>query len=268
MSIIETLAGAILGSKVDDHSYRSRSEYDWNMAQSRGLTPQEFYGSPAAGGSAGVAGSSLGNSLSSQAMARRQLGFQASENEKDRQNKKDIAEIQAGATRYSSDQSSGASRYSTQIQQLIAGNRLKFDEQVYKTISLPGAQAELNLTKKQTEKVVNEIATTDPKFLKAMKLLSMGTENMVATMVANSSGIDVTDPKQLMKLTERERSTLLATMIAAGGHTRKEMEGLMELVKGLFMNTENPSYPDGHPALGNGEETTVWDTPFFSIKKH
>ena len=52
-----------LGHRLDDRSHINRAQFDWRKAKDRGLTPQEFYGSPAAGGSAASGGgATLGNS--------------------------------------------------------------------------------------------------------------------------------------------------------------------------------------------------------------
>lgn len=39
--------GASKGAARDYRYYKKRDQYDWRVAQDRGLTPQEFYGSPA-----------------------------------------------------------------------------------------------------------------------------------------------------------------------------------------------------------------------------
>lgn len=215
--------------------------YNWKMAQERGLTPQEYYGSPVPGGQTGYGpqGATLGNAGAQEGLQQSQIAANAITAGMQQQTQLGVAKIQADAQKYSADKSaeattgaatisSAASMYKADIEAAIAANRLEFDEKTYRTIALPGAQAQLEVTRKQAQKLINEIATSDPKFVEAMKMLSMGTDNMVATMLAQSEGVK--KPSDILKFDVEKRKAIIAMMIAASSNTRKEVEGLWTLV--------------------------------------
>lgn len=250
------------------YGLRKTDKYQWRQAQNRGLTPQEYYGSPAPGNTGGgdSAAATLGNAGAQEGMARRQSAIDASESALDRATQLEITRMQTDAQKYSADTAAGATTgaakisaeaqmYQAEIQSAIAQNRLTFDEKTYSTVLLPGAMAQLDLTRKQAQKVVNDIATSDPKFVEAMKMLSMGTDNMVATMLAQSEGVN--KPSDILKFDVEKRKAIIASMIAASSNSRKELEGLWTLIsdnaKG-FWGTFMPEF------LGNvdtpGQETS------------
>lgn len=269
------------GFSLENKYGMKRERLMWLRAQSRGLTPQEYYGSPASGGSFPSGGAqTLGNA----SMQSTPLFMEMMNREKDRAmigRGQDIelqkTQIQADAAKYSADQTSGATReaaqtnamaslYASQIQELVANNRLRFDEKQYREIHLPGARQNLELTKAQTQKAINEIATSDAKFVSAIKMLTMGTENMVATLIAKEAGIDLADPKTFTSMDKEKRKAVISAMIGAGGHSRKEIEGLFQLIEGNV-----GTIGDRPPSLGAGNSEKDWETifdkPWLKIRK-
>ena len=264
---------ANLGHALDQKHYFEREAELWKRGQERGLTPQEYYGSPAPGvGGPSGAANVLGNMATQTGVARSQimaqLGNQMGQMALQKRGQ-DIdlekTKIMAGAQKESAGISADATVYSAEIQKQIAQNRLKFDDRTYRNISLPGAQLNMQKTRKETENIINNIATSHPKFVKAMKLLSMGPENMAASMVVNAAGIDITSPESMQKVPEKKRRDVLAAMLAAGSVTRKETEGIIELItgKGGSVAEDNPSYPT--LGIGTPKRQKILDLPFFKI---
>ena len=229
---------ANLGHGLDQKHYLEREAELWKRGQARGLTPQEYYGSaaPGVGGPSGAA-NVLGNMATQTGVARSQimanLGNAMAERALQKRGQ-DIdlekTKIMAGAQKESAGISAEASVYSAEIQKQIADNRLKFDDRTYWNVSLPGATLNMQKTRKETEHIINNIATSDPKFVKAIKLLSMGPENMAASMVVNAAGIDITSPESLQNVPKEKRRDVLATMLAVGSFSRKEAEGIFQLI--------------------------------------
>lgn len=215
------------GNKIDDESYRARDQYDWEMARERGLTPQEFYGSPAAGGSAASGGQTLGNNQTAMIQKYQDMQFRAEENQKDRENEIAKAEIHAGASLGSSKISAEASMYAADIQERIAQGKLDLSTKEFNQVTLPGAAAKLKLTKEQTAKAINEVATSAPQFVRSKILLQMGVENTIQTALLQRFGIDITSKADMAKLTTEQFQNVLSVLIASGSATNRELQGLL-----------------------------------------
>ncbi|NNE63031.1 MAG: hypothetical protein HKN34_03010 [Gammaproteobacteria bacterium] len=187
---------------------RRQERHFYNIAtQERGLTPQEYYGSPAPGGSSTAGVQMMGNAHAQnmQALGDAQAATQLG-----------VAKIQADAQKYSADKAAG---------EKSADRDQRIKE--YENIHLPQAQEQLKKTRAETEKIVNDVATSDPKFVRAVKLLSMGPANMAATIVLEKYGVK--DPAELEKLSTEEKRLLLTEMLGNESVARKEIQGLIEL---------------------------------------
>lgn len=237
-----SLLGTVMGNRMDMSNQRKMYDYRIKSGLAHGMTPYEMFTGGAAGAGGGTTGTgqTLGNSASQLAQQTMQLGQQQQENEKNRENEiakaeiqaetaKEVASIQSGATRYSSDQSAQASRYQADTNKQIADNKLKLDRERFQYIDLPQAAAQLDLTKAQLSKTINEVATSHKDFVLYMKKLSMGLDNMVAEYLQGNYGFDVTKPETYPG-SEKRRKELLGFLLAIQSGTLKNVEGLKELI--------------------------------------
>ena len=227
-----------------DRIHQKKSEMQmWRRAQQRGLTAQEYYGSSAAGGVSSPTGNTqvLGNNITQNEVLAKQQQFEAEQNHLDRlasmgqtamqtQAQKDVAETSAGATVESAEISADVQRLHAQIKR----GELDLNTRQLEEIALPAAEANLKLTRQQVLKVTNEVATSTPEFLRAMKILSMSAENLVATIMVNGMSVDPTDPNEVKKLPPRARSKLLVEMIGLQSATYREATGIQVKAKETF----------------------------------
>ena len=208
----------------------------WSRAEARGLTPQEYYGSaaPGAGGTSGG-----GQVLGSQTNVQNQLKYDMYNKEMDRKTTLGVARINADAQKYSADQSRQATQDQVtgnvavqELRNLMEDRKINILEREFEEIRLRAAQASLDLTREQIKKAVNEVVTSTPKYQREMKLLSMGFDNTIQTMILNRAG--VSDPKDMSKLTEEEYEALLQTMLGHSSTLGRELKGIVQSVKDLI----------------------------------
>lgn len=218
------------GRLGQDRSYAWRDQYDWKQAEDRGLTPQEFYGSPAAGGSAATAGASLGNNSGSAMQDFARMQWESSEREKDRQKDKDIAEIQTGTQR-------DITAEQLRVQQLIENRKADLTERQLNEAVIPAAAANIGVSEQQVKLLIEQTKTATPSFQRAQKLLSMGVENTLTTMIMKRYGIDPTSGKAMQALTEDQYDEALSLMMAMTSHSYKELQGILSGIKDAYTAT-------------------------------
>lgn len=256
-----------MGHSEDTRSFKERDIYSWNQAKSRGLTPQEFYGSSASGGSSSSGGANvLGNSQDKQQQLKQQQSQETSERQKDRitqiaqtkmqtDTQKQVAEIQTGTTRRGQDitQSTAAKALSLSREQL--------------NLSKQTVAAQLKISEQQLVTATNQTITSAPKWQRMMKLLTMGPDNVFATAYMEMEGIDPTMKGGLDHLTKLQKKRFLDGLIAYKSRTAGEISGLARLF-GLSNPSEN-TYT-GPPTLGAGnkKKKVIYSNPFFTINKY
>ena len=258
------------GLEYENEAYLAREKALWKRGKRRGLTPQEYYGSPAPGvGGPSAVGVALGNQANARKMQSRQFGVNLFENAMNRKTQLGIAKIQADAQKYSADKSAGATEGAANIQaeaqKFIAENRLKLDEKTYQ-MNLDLAVNKMKIQEEQLKKLVNEVATSDPQFVKMMKQLSMGVENMLTEYFQRHHGISLKDPESFTKLPKEERKQLLTAMIAMRANILPEWSFVQTEATSAFdkirMLLENIALlapraegaPGGAPSLGSSSE--------------
>jgi hypothetical protein len=241
------------GHAEDRRDYKKRDRYDWRQAKKRGLTPQEFYGSPAAGGSATSGGASvLGNSADKASILAKQQGGEAAQRALDRKTsleqtrmtteaQKAVAEISANAQLGSAGVSAEASKYAADIQKKIADGKLNLATREFEEYVLPLAALNLDKTKEEIKKVINEVATSTPEFQRSMKLLSMGVDNTIQTALLQRYGVDITSKKDMARLSTQQFKNILGTLMAAGSHMNRELQGLFQVGDSVLGTMNDPS---------------------------
>lgn len=238
LSALTGTAGAALGGLVGGGESRQRAkkglEYENRYflkreqelyrrgVVERGLTPQEWYGSPAPGqsGPGGNVGSTLGN----EANAMKSIASDSIQRQRDRDTQLAVTKMQTDAAikaaTIGAGATTGAADIQAEAQKFIAANRLKLDQQTL-ALNIVHTASKLRIEKQQLKKLINEVATSDPKFVMLMKRLSMGIENMISEYFQRHHGIDFDN---FRSLPDEKREELIGNMIAMRSHLTAETE--------------------------------------------
>jgi multidrug efflux pump subunit AcrA (membrane-fusion protein) len=155
---------------------------------------------------------------------------------------KEIASQQVGATTRGQD-----------IQKAIAEGRLNLDRDTYK-LNVKSASANIRKTEQETAKLINETATSDKKFVTAMKQLSMGPANLLVELTMRHNGIALND-KSFMSLPVKKREAILAQILALSSSTYTEGKGVEALGSGAAESSLVDSFLDLLPFDTESEMT-------------
>ena len=246
-----------LGNQLDMSNQKEMFDYRINQGIQAGMTPYEMFMGPAAGAGGGTTGSgnTLGNSQSQRDQQMMTQSLQREENMADRelalmqaklqaQTQIGQAQIAADASKYQANASllgnAGATiagmrnvdvttanqRHIAHIQNEIEQGRLELDKKTYENVTLPGAAATIGKTKKETDKIVNEIVTSTPEFVRQMKKWSMGVDNMMVEYFSATYGVDITDPDSIKRIPKQMRKDFLTAVMAFQSTLGKEMAGV------------------------------------------
>lgn len=234
-----------MGHTEDTRSFKERSEYSWDKAKDRGLTPQEYYGSSAAGGSSSSGGANvLGNSQDKEQLQQSKIHQESQQRSLDRQTQlqqtkmqtdtqKEVASIQAGTSRANVKTQTQTQRYSAELQNALATKNYQLAKQKLYQVELPKLKAELKISSQQFKKLSNQIATTTPKFMLYMKKLSMGVDNMMVEFLQHSYGVNITDPKSIQAMSLSERKAFISHTAGINSQVFKEASGLGLTTQGI-----------------------------------
>ena len=229
------------GHERDNQAFLGREAALWSRAKARGLTPQEYYGSPVAGQGGPSGGAQvLGNVASQAYVTSRRATSEAMQAEADRQVQRrgqdtqlEIAKIQAGQQQRSLDQV----------------------VREYENVTLPKAAKELKVREADLKVRLNEIATSAPAFVKQKILLQMGVENTQQTIILRKYGLDDLDQSSIDKLTSDEIESLLGELFAAGSYLNKEIEGAKgQVEKSIDWLIDKARPKPYRPSLGRPDE--------------
>lgn len=177
-----------LGNKLDQMAYEDR----FSFLQEQGLTPTEIAGGGSGPGGPTGSGATLGNSAGQLAVQAAQQAYDAEQRQKDR----DTAERGQDASMINTERAAQASEYAAATAAGTAANRLELDRQRFDRVELPQA--------------VNRIITESPQFVMQRLLLTMGQDNLMTSMRAINSGIDLNDPSTITADKVRELSRYIA----------------------------------------------------------
>jgi hypothetical protein len=220
--------GTILGNSLDMHNQKSMYDYRIEKGLSYGMTPYEMFSGPAAGAGGGTSGSAqvLGNQLSAQAMNKQKLSQEITEKSKDRKSAENIANIQANSAENIARINAGVTSRGQDLQHMIQSGNLKLNQDTYNYVTLPKAAAVLQKTKEETKRIINEVVTSTPKFVKYMKMLSMGVDNTMSAFLQNMDGYNLTDPEDVKKMSKEKRKEIFSLMLGIQSGTLKNIEGI------------------------------------------
>ena len=216
------------------NAYRRQENWDWRKAEDRGLTPQEYYGSAAAGGSAPTgAVQTLGNAKTQMDVQKRQAASNAFSQAYAADIELQKTKMQTDAQIKSSQIAADATLGVGQLNRATGSEQNILNRERYENIDLPAAQQKLKLSKAETEVRINEVATTKPKFVMALKRLSMGPDNLKAELLQNMKNVDVTNREQIQAMSEKERQEFLAFLVANSSRSNQELEGVLQAGAGI-----------------------------------
>jgi hypothetical protein len=245
---------AVLGRDLDIQGQQEMFDFRLNRAREAGLTNVEAFGSPAAGAGGGTSniGATLGNSAAAlgaqrakaaadNALSMRQLSMQTAtglaQTKMQTDAQRDVAAIQAGATTGAAATSADASRYQADINKAIAEGRLDLDTKAYRAnVRLINSKIKVNA--QNIEKAIHDTATADPKFVTAMKQLSMGPANLLVELTMRHHGIALNDGS-FKALPKETRSKILAEILALSSTTYVEGQGASALGDKVGEGAEN-----------------------------
>lgn len=210
------------GYDMENDAALQRRAMEWQFADGLGLTPQEFYGAPAAGGAPSGSGAQvLGNNATQVAQQVANMQFESDQRDKDRavQLSGQAAQIQsskiaAEASTTSAGISAGASQYMANVQKMIADGQLSLARDQFNA-QLPKIQAETGLTEEQIKSARNAAVMSDPDYQKQLNSARLGVDNTIQRAIAEKYGVDFVDYSGYDQLTDSEKAGLLMEMYIA-----------------------------------------------------
>lgn len=210
----------------------------WSRAQERGLTPQEYYGSSAAGAPSVSGGAQvLGNNETVMAKQRLETAAMLGNAEQERRNRKEVAEIQADAQVQSAEIGSEATQEAAKtgavanvaiarLRNLIEARKVDLSEREFNEVTLPAAAANLKMKEQEVKKAVHEVATSAPSFVRGNILLTMGFDNTMQNMVLKRFAIDPTSVKSMQALSKKQFEHIMTVMLGYSSSVGRETRGI------------------------------------------
>jgi len=172
---IKTLGGAIAGGAVNSFFERKSQSDKYDFLESKGLTPQEIAGSSGSAASSSGVGNVLGNQQAELTRIREQQRYDEKQRDLDRAValRSQDTSLQAART------SAGAQMYGADLNARTQAGRLSLDRDTFDNVTLPDA--------------LRRSVTESPAWKRSQILASMGVDNILATEVANSFGVNPMD---------------------------------------------------------------------------
>jgi len=233
--------GTAEGLRREHNYYRKRDRYDWRQAKDRGLTPQEFYGSSAAGNSASSgAVSTLGNQLAQAKQAQYQGFGNAVQTAASQAVPVKVAQINQqtalGTARIQAGQSGLNTQMTTSTQYAIAEMRNRIDQgkldlsnKEFNSVSAPAAAQALKISAQEFKLKVNEVANTQPAWVREKTLLNMGVDNTIQTLILKRTGYDITKQSDVKSMSPSAYKKILTSLLAAKSSTSTGAAGVQTL---------------------------------------
>jgi len=235
---------ARLGRDIDVGAQQEMFDFRLNRAKEAGLTNVEAFGSPAAGGGGGTGAgtTTLGNSASTTGAQLRQAQMQqkiaSEERQKDRMtslaqtamqtsSQQKVAETQVNAQTRGQDISAATAAAQQAIDQAYKQGSLAINRDTLNN-NIRQTSANIKKSQQETAKLVNEVATSDKKFVEAMKQLSMGPANLLVELTMRHHKIALND-KSFMALDKDQREAILGQILALSSVAYVEGQGAAAL---------------------------------------
>jgi len=219
----KSLLGSVAGGLVN-RAFDNRKQSDsYDFLAGKGLTPQEIAGSGAAGqGSTGV-----GNVLGNQAAELTRIQRQQAYDEKQRNLDRAVALRSQDTSLQAARTSAGAQMYGADVNARTAAGRLSLDRDTFDNVTLPDA--------------LRRSVTESPSWKRSQILASMGVDNILATEVANSFGVNPMDssavrsmsPDQFMEMVKMIKGMQSNVFTEGAGAAMTLGSGMSGLASGV-----------------------------------
>jgi hypothetical protein len=246
-----------LGNQLDMTNQKEMFDYRIQQGLDSGMTAYEMFMGPAAGAGGGTtgSGSTLGNqpaklaanatqaanarmqAATAQMQAQTQLGTAMIQANAQR----DVAKTQAEATKDAAGINADANQYKAELEYKINHKQLVLNEKQYQK-DLAVAAANINKTNQEASKLINETATSDPKFVQMMRRLQMGPQNILVEYAINKYGFNPLDPKSVEKSTDEMKRNFLTLVLGYDSRIAKEAFGIdlrQEMMPGQVQSLGN-----------------------------
>lgn len=253
-----------LGHQYDNEFSLEKEQILYDRARARGITPTQYYGA----GGAGVAGGSLsggaqvlGNAETQTDASRRQAVAMLGNAAAERENQKEIAQIQADAQTTAAGISAGATEGAAiisaeaneRIADLvndIAQQDIDLRTRELEEVMIERIARENYVAEAEVKKLLNEASFT-PEFKEKITKMTMGVSNSVNLMLQSRFGIDISSREEMQKLTTQEMKNVLSVFMAADSNLYSEIAGLLAAASGKDdFNLD----PIGHKSLGHSAQ--------------
>lgn len=220
--------GAREGGREDLKNQQKMFDYRIQQGLAHGMTPFEMFSGPAASGGGGTSnmGATLGNQAGQLAQQSLKLNQEVAEREKDRKLELAKVQMQTDASKAIAGLQTETTKRGQDLTHAIQSGNLRLSQATYKNVTLPQAAAALRKTEAETDKILNEVATSRPVFVKYMKMLSMGVDNTISAYLQNMYGYNLVDPEEVAKIPRSQRKQILSTLLGVQSGTIKNIEGL------------------------------------------
>lgn len=195
----------------------------------RGLTPQEYYGSPAPGqsGPGGTVGQTLGNQSNVQNQLNTQVAMELYKTKMQTDAQIKVANIGRQGT-----QDTVAGNVAVQeLRNLVEQQKVDLTRRQLEEVAIPAAAAQIGLTEEQIKVAINEIATSDPSFKREITLLTMGFDNTLQNMILRKNGVTL---ENMHKLSDEKYAALMAEMLGYSSKIGRELRGVVQSAADLI----------------------------------
>lgn len=210
----------------DIETYKRIRNSNFRFQTKKGLNSYEALMGPQGGGETGptASGQVLGNAQTAemqqdradaraafQAGLDRQMQLRQTQMQTDAQ--RDVAKIQAGVNIRGQD-----------IDKQIAENTFGLSKRRLEA-DLKQMAKQLEISDQELLYKINQVATSNEKFLTAMKQLSMGPANLLAELTMRHHGISLSD-KKFQNMSEAQRKEIINEIVALGAKSYVELSGV------------------------------------------
>lgn len=243
------------GASVDMRQFKQQHKFKYKFGRRKGLTPVELLGEGGgmSGGPGTAATSVLGNQAGAAEMQNRQLqmqlGTELAKTKMQTDTQRDIADKQVGAQTRGQDLTFEAQMFKNRLDE----GKLYLDNKTFEEVTVPAAAAQLQIANEELQKVINEVANTQPEWVRHKTLLQLGVDNTIQNAILARHKVDITDRRQIAELGEPQYKALMAELLAAKATTTTELRGikvwLQELIDDWTQLSIDDIFPKKYPDI-------------------
>ena len=233
-------------------------KFTYQHGRRKGLTPFELLGNgmtQANTGGAGSSGSVLGNAATAEMQQERMFAREAAQAGFDRQTALEQTRMQTEAQIKTAEIKAGTDIRGQDINAMIAGNKLALDRDQLERIAIPQLANATKLNEQQVLLAINEVANTDPKWIRKKTVMQLGVDNGIQNLILGKLDLDLTNPDQIQSLSDEQYEQALKALLSAAsglGKTSASVESIFERVFGAMEKAakESQARAEGRATLG------------------